>query len=102
MDKKETFRLAKNYIKFLKKKKYNIINAYIFGSYAKGTFNEDSDIDIALIFNKLKNRFDMRVELMKLGRNFDLRIEPHPFTIIDFEDMNPFIKEIIDNGIEIK
>ena len=31
------------------KKKYNVTAIILFGSYAKGTENEDSDIDIAVI-----------------------------------------------------
>ena len=102
MDQNEAFSLVRRYLEFLREKKYNIVNAYIFGSYAKGDFNEDSDIDIAIILNKMKDRFDMQVELMKLRRKFDLRIEPHPFTKKDLTELNPFIKEVLDTGIEIK
>ena len=101
MDQKEAFSLVKNYLLLLKEKKYNILDAYVFGSYVKGTFNENSDIDIAIIFKKLQNRFDMRVELMKLGRKIDLRIEPHPFEKEDLIEKNPFLSKILKTGIEI-
>jgi uncharacterized protein len=101
MDKREALILAKNYLEFLKEKKYDFLDAYIFGSYVKGTNTENSDIDIAIIFKKLRNRFDTRVELMKLGRKIDLRIEPHPFEKEDLNEMNPFLKEVIQTGIEI-
>jgi uncharacterized protein len=53
--------IVKRYIDILGISNYKIINAYLFGSYAKGTFTEDSDIDVALIFDKMEDRFDTRV-----------------------------------------
>ena len=38
------------------KKKYNVTAIILFGSYAKGTENEDSDIDIAVISDDFENR----------------------------------------------
>ncbi|MBU4486980.1 MAG: nucleotidyltransferase domain-containing protein [Candidatus Delongbacteria bacterium] len=93
--------IVKKYIDILLTEKYKIINAYLFGSYAKGNFNEDSDIDVALVFDKLKDRFDTRVELMKLGRRIDLRIEPHPFSKKDLKDSDPFLSEVLRTGIKI-
>ncbi len=51
MDKKTALEIVKKYIDFLKDNKFNIQKAYIFGSYAKGNFNEDSDIDLAIVMN---------------------------------------------------
>lgn len=33
--------------------------------------------------------------------NIDLRIEPHPIKVKDFEEGNPFVQEIIDTGIKV-
>ncbi|HET8861562.1 nucleotidyltransferase domain-containing protein [Marivirga sp.] len=85
-------------------KKYsNFSTAYLFGSYAKGTENEDSDIDVALLFEDLKaeDKFDLQVQLMLAGANFDSRIEPHPISKEVFELGSPYISEISKNGIEI-
>ena len=41
------------------------------------------------------------VQLMKLRRDVDMRIEPHPFAKSDFDETNPFIKEIIETGERI-
>lgn len=55
------------------KKQYNVTAIILFGSYAKGTENEDSDIDIAIIssdFNDIIEdgakfiRFPMRILLI--------------------------------------
>lgn len=82
-------------------KYYNIQEVYLFGSYAKGTNNEDSDIDVAIIINSDSNIFDLMVELMMLTQNIDLRIEPHPIKVKDFENGNPFVQEVIDTGIKV-
>ena len=73
----------------------------LFGSYAKGNFNEESDIDIAVIFNDYSSLIDMQLELMRLRRKIDSRIEPHPFRESEFESSNPLVSEIIKYGQEI-
>ena len=74
---------------------------YLFGSYAKGIFNVDSGIDLAIVFENLTDTFDIQVELMKLRKKFDNRIEPHAFRESDFEVSNPLAMEILKTGIEI-
>jgi len=101
MDQKTAFNIVKNYVTHLRRNKIAIEEAYIFGSYARGNFNEDSDIDLALILKNLSNNFIMQVELMKLGRQIDSRIEPHPFDESDFNTSNPFANEILKNGIKV-
>ncbi len=101
MDKNKTSEVAKKYVKFLRKNIPNIKKVYIFGSYAKGTTNIDSDIDLSIVFENLSDSFDMQVQLMKFRRKFDTRIEPHPFRESDFEPTNPLTKEILATGIEV-
>ena len=101
MAQREIIEIAKQYFSFLKKEKYQISKAYLFGSYAKGTNKPESDIDIAFIFNDLKDEIEMQIQLMKLRRKFDLRIEPHPFDKKDISESNPFLNEILKTGILI-
>ena len=101
MDKKKASKVAKNYVDFLRKINPGITKVYLFGSYAKGSINVDSDIDLAIVFENLTDTFDMQVELMKLRRKFDSRIEPHAFRESDFEVSNPLAVEILNTGIEI-
>lgn len=96
----EILRNIEEYVKEISKH-YSIKAAYLFGSYAKGTNTEDSDIDVAIIINSDNNVFDLMVELMMLTQNIDLRIEPHPIKVEDFEEGNPFVQEIIDTGIKV-
>ena len=101
MDKNKAPKVAKKYVDFLRKKNPGIKKVYLFGSYAKGIFNVDSDIDLAIVFENLTDTFDTQVELMKLRRKFDNRIEPHAFRESDFEVSNPLAMEILKTGIEI-
>ena len=52
--------------KFIKeiKKHYNITTIILFGSYAKGTENEDSDIDIAVISDDFEDIYECMANLM--------------------------------------
>jgi predicted nucleotidyltransferase len=79
----------------------NVKKVYLFGSYAKGNENKNSDIDIAIIIKDMTNFFDIQMQLMRLRRKIDLRIEPHPINESDFTNINPFAYEIEKSGIEI-
>ena len=79
----------------------DIKKAYLFGSYAKGLDKEDSDIDIALVLGNMTDFFSTQMQLMRIRRKIDLRIEPHPIREPDFTNMNPFAYEIQESGIEI-
>jgi predicted nucleotidyltransferase len=95
---------VKKYLRLSKKKYSDIEKAYLFGSFAKGKSNPDSDIDIALIFKNLddSNRFIVQVQLMLLAAQIDSRIEPHPISRDDFYSGNPFVVEIQKTGLEIQ
>jgi len=101
MDKGEAIKIAESYIELLSSS-YNIQSAILFGSFAKGTNHDDSDIDIAIVLNNVIDIIDTQIELMKLRRKIDLRIEPHPFEISDFNNSNPVVNEILKYGISIK
>jgi predicted nucleotidyltransferase len=100
MDKTDALNIAKTYAKAVKAN-YNHIRIILFGSYARGNFNDDSDIDIAVVFKDYNNLMDMQMELMRLRRKIDSRIEPHPFRESEFIMSNPLVNEIIKYGQEI-
>ena len=60
--------------------------------------NKDSDIDIAIVLKDFTNLVDMQLDLMRLRRNIDSRIEPHPFREKDFDISDPIVNEIIKYG----
>ncbi len=75
----------------------------LFGSYAKGNFREDSDLDIAVISSDFgKNRLLERINLMKISSKIDSRIEPHPISLKDWhEGWKEIVFEINKTGIKI-
>ena len=101
MDKGEALKIARTYIDSISTK-YSIKQAILFGSFAKGTNHDDSDIDIAIIVNSIVDIIDTQIDLMKLRRKIDLRIEPHPFMVSDFNQSNPVVNEILKYGITIE
>ena len=92
--------IAKKYLSSLPVE-LDIRRAYLFGSYAKGTQREESDIDIAVVLGQMDDFFEIQMELFRRRRKIDLRIEPHPFDEKDFSQNNPVAVEIMDSGIEI-
>jgi len=73
----------------------------LFGSYAKNTYHEYSDIDLALVSHRYKDcdYLDESVEAMKLFSEYDCRIEPHLFTPEELESDDLFAQEITATGI---
>ena len=100
MDKAEALKIAQKYALEVESK-FHYIKIILFGSFAKGNFNDESDIDIAIVFEDYNNLLDMQLELMRLRRKIDSRIEPHPFRKKDFDLSNPLVTEIITYGQEI-
>ena len=83
-------------------KDITIDKVIIFGSYAKNCYNEDSDIDIAIISSDFNDIIEDGAKLIGLTWKIDTRIEPHPITTEDYEKVaNPFVKEVINTGIKV-
>ena len=96
--------IIKSIMKYLEKisKYYKIDAIILFGSYAKGTFNENSDIDIAVISNDFNDIIEDGARLIGLTWKIDTRIEPHPIKKVDFDEAtNPFVREVLNTGIKV-
>jgi predicted nucleotidyltransferase len=100
MDKTDALTIVKQYAEIVRNS-FDYQKMILFGSYAKDNAYKDSDIDIAIIFSDFDSRLDRQVELMKLTRQIDTRIEPHPFREKDFDRSNPLVNEIVIHGVEI-
>lgn len=103
MPKSQVKKIVKEYAKKLREMKYDFSAVYLFGSYAKGKQGRWSDIDVAIISDKLnKNTDKNRFLLWKLRMDVDTRIEPHGFTSEEFKnDCDPMVYEIKKTGIRI-
>ncbi len=100
MDKSEVIRLVEKYSILVRE---NIPNAqiYLYGSYAQNKQREDSDIDVAIIVDKIDGDFFSTSPLLwKLRRQVDNRIEP--ILIEKDYDSAGFFEDIKKYAIEIK
>jgi len=103
MSRIEAKKIVKQYAEKLKAENYPFSAVYLFGSQLKGKTHKGSDIDVAVISDKLKRNIDKnRFLLWDLRMDVDTRIEPHGFTIKDFQDKcDPMVYEIRKTGIKI-
>ncbi|MFH1900332.1 MAG: nucleotidyltransferase domain-containing protein [Patescibacteria group bacterium] len=103
MSRNQVKKIVKKYVNKLKENNYHFSSVYLFGSYAKGKPGKWSDIDVAVISDKLRKNYDKnRFLLWKLRREIDTRIEPHGFSPQDFKNtIDPMVHEIKTTGIKI-
>jgi predicted nucleotidyltransferase len=98
-DKEMIYEDIRKYLSLLRKQNIPVLEAYLFGSIAKGIGDEWSDIDIAIVTDSfIGDSFDFRYLLTKLARNIDPDIEPHPYLASDFNAENPIAAEIMKHG----
>ncbi len=94
--------IINNYLLSLKDDNIIISQAYLFGSYAKGTYEEHSDIDIALVSASFcGDRVADRTRIRKSTIRNSALLEVIPFAESDFTMDNPFVKEILNHGLRI-
>ena len=95
--KKSAIDYAKNYLNECKKNNIHVTNAFLFGSYAKGAQREYSDIDVAIVSDMFgENPISNWRMLSNAGIKY-FCVEPHLFTLEDFNNGNPFVDEIKKN-----
>jgi len=100
MDKTEIIEIVNRFATKVSKQ-YECVEIILFGSYAKGSYNINSDIDIAVILKDYDNLINIQLELMRIRRDIDSRIEPHPIREKDFNANNPLVNEIKKYGEKI-
>lgn len=103
MSKIKARKIVKKYAQKLKQEKFPFSAIYLFGSCVSGKPSKWSDIDVAVVSQKLRQNIDKnRFLLWCFRRDVDLRIEPHGFSPEDFQDVcNPMAFEIKKTGIQI-
>lgn len=101
MSKNEATKIVERYAEKVKENKIPLVGMYLFGSFAKDEARKWSDIDVA-IFSKREETDDFIIELGRLTREVDLRIEPHIFSEEDLRTVStPFVEEILRTGIKV-
>lgn len=93
----------KSFLQKLRNAGYHISRAYIFGSYVSGKIDEWSDIDVVVVSPQISDdRFEERIRLTEIALSIDDRIEPLPFSIEGFNDDDPLVRQIKNQGILIR
>lgn len=98
MDKSEAINIVKRY-KDAISEQYKPVAVYLYGSYSKGTQREDSDIDVAVVINKMQGDWFSNVPgLWKAGRQVNSLIEP---VLIEESNPSPLYEDVLRNGIAV-
>ena len=78
---------------------FKVNNIYVYGSYSKGTQNEWSDIDLAVVIDEPEPD---SFKIFSIAKNYDIRFDALGFSKEDFDNSYlPIIPEIKDTGIKI-
>ena len=84
-------------------KEIPIKKAVVFGSYANGSFDEGSDVDVAIFLDYFENQ--SRVEgityLLIHAMEYKIDLEPIAFTNREYEQRLGIVDEIIRSGVEV-
>ena len=98
MDKEKVRRLVEEYTKLVVSNM--VVNKIIlYGSYARGDFRKDSDIDVAVVVPRSSISDDILIDmakLFKLRRSISNDIEP--VLLIDEDDPSGFLESILQYG----
>ncbi len=99
MNQKEVLNIASKYADSVR----NILSVrgiYLYGSWARGTAEKDSDIDIAVIVDELPDDYLGTLALLwKLTRGEEIDIEP--VLLESDDDKSGFLKTILKTGIPL-
>ncbi len=94
--------IVRRYVDYLQENGFPIRTAVLYGSYAKGTANEWSDIDVALVSDAFEGvRFSDKTRIGRLTLDIDDRLSPLPYRPEDFTPDNLFVREILQTGVRI-
>lgn len=95
-------RIISQYLTSLKDHGFQIQEAILFGSYARGNAHQWSDIDLALVSNEFEGvRFTDKNKIRKITISISSDLEVLPFNPQDFTPSNPLVKEILNTGVRI-
>jgi predicted nucleotidyltransferase len=81
-----------------------IDKVYLYGSYAKGTATEHSDIDLCFFSHSFEGQklVDVVTQLLMLAEKWrKIDIEPYAMPTSELNNDNPFVNEILRTGKEV-
>ena len=95
--------IVRNYAQDIKLQGVNLRTVILYGSFAKGTQHEWSDIDVALVADEFTGLYfnDSNLFSFITIKKPYIRIEAKTYPTEYFNHGDPFINEIIKTGIRI-
>lgn len=94
--------IVSKYIQALRNRNIRVEKAILFGSCAKGTVTEDSDIDIAIISPDFgRDYLEEAILLKEISEDIDLDISPRPYSLDEYKNVKQgqfLYDEIISKG----
>jgi uncharacterized protein len=100
--KDEVLEDIKKYVSVLNKNGITVQETILFGSWATGRANMESDIDLALVSDAFTgDRFQDRRRIVPFRRRINSSIEPIPFLKESFDAGGLLVDEIKRSGVVI-
>ncbi|MCL2669644.1 MAG: nucleotidyltransferase domain-containing protein [Syntrophaceae bacterium] len=81
----------------------SVDKAVLFGSYARGTADDGSDVDVCFFLSSFGGRrlIDIIGDLVSMTRRRGVYFEPIVFPTLEIERGNPLVKEVLSTGVEL-
>ena len=96
MDKATAIRRVKQYADLVRQN-FNVRKIILYGSYSRDAARKDSDIDVAVVLDRVDDDFLVsEARLFRLRREIDARIEP--VLLEESNDKSGFLEEILKTG----
>ena len=103
LDRNAAIEIVRNYANDIKSHGVHLRAVFLYGSFAKGTQHEWSDIDVALVADEFTGFYFNDSDLFPyVGiKKPYIRIEAKTYPTAYFQQGDPFIEEITKTGIKI-
>lgn len=76
--------------------------AYLYGSYAAGCANKDSDVDLVALFNSdllREDRMNLWSLIGKFEAEMDITLDLHPMTMKELKKNPIYYEQVVDKGV---
>ncbi|MGQ9558751.1 MAG: nucleotidyltransferase domain-containing protein [Desulfurispora sp.] len=85
MAKKRVELILREYLQALRKRDLRVDRMILYGSYARGQADRDSDIDVAVISSELgRDYLEEAIWLKEISEEINLDISPRPYSLEEY------------------
>lgn len=104
VDREELLKSLKEKVSELKEKRPDVLKVVLFGSFAKGNYTPESDIDFLVVVRKSNKPFlKRRDDFSPFFENLPFDVNPVVYTEDEIANMDrdDFLKEVFEKAIEL-